>query len=369
MKLLTIFTGGTIGCLQGDNYGLDVNEDTANMLTSRYRKSREDNVEFVTKSPFFNLSESRTPAELSKLVKCVEDNLKKAHDGVLITHGTDTMPFAASAIAYALAHLEVPIVLTGANYPIDDRRSNGFRNFTSAVDFIKATKENAPKRGVYVVYENNYDRRTLVHLGTRLLEAEAFNDEFSSLGGVYFGEMIDGKFHRHQNRINPSPAEIKVPRPAIDRPKTIKFTDEVMVIVPYPGLRYDYYDHVIENTPPKAILHALHHAGTANVQEDPESPYCLKQFIRRAREKGVTVYSCPSREKLMVEKYITANALVEAGLTPLENIAMPAAVVKVMLAHSLYKNQADINAFLKQDVNFEFVDFRRVGYGKHRRQR
>lgn len=369
MKLLTIFTGGTIGCLQGDNYGLDVSEATMDMLINRYHTSRDDGVEFVKKSPFFNLSESRTPEELSALVKCVEDNLKKTHDGVIITHGTDTMPYASSAVAYALAHLDVPIVFTGANYPIDDRRSNGFRNFTSAVDYIKATRENAPKTGVYVVYENNHDRRTKVHMGTRLLEAEAFNDEFTSLGGIYFGEMINGHFERHQDRINPSPAEIKVPRPAISRPKKINFTDEVMLIVPYPGLRYDYYDKILESTPPKAILHALHHAGTATVRKEKGSPYCLRQFTLRCKEKGVPIYSCPSREKLMIERYITSNTLVEAGLIPLENIAMPAAVIKVMLAHSLYKNQADINSFLKEDINFEFVDFRRVGYGKHRRQR
>ena len=369
MKILTIFTGGTIGCLQGDNYGLDVSEETMDMLVNRYHKSREDGVEFTVKSPFFSLSESRTPDEFAQLVKAVTDNLQDTHQGVLITHGTDTMPFAASAVAYALAHLNIPIVFTGANYPIDDRRSNGFRNFVSAVDFIKASTQNAPRSGVYVVYENNHDHRTLVHLGTRLLEAEAFNDEFSSLGGIYFGEMIEGKFHRHQDRINPSTAEIKVPRPETRGAADAAFSDEVMVIVPYPGLRYDYYTRMLEERPPKAILHALHHAGTASVQATEGSPYCLKEFILRCQEKGVRVYSCPSREKLMVEKYITANTLVEAGLIPLENIAMPAAIVKVMMAHSLYKNQADINAFLKQDINFEFVDFRRVGYGKHRRQR
>ena len=369
MKLLTIFTGGTIGCLQGDNYGLDVREETSQMLVDRYHNSRDDGVEFISKTPFFNLSESRTVAELSALITCIEENLKKSHDGVIITHGTDTMPYASCAVSYALSHLDVPIVFTGANYPIDDRRSNGFRNFTSAVDFIKATKENAPKSGVFVVYENNYNRRTLVHLGTRLLEAEAFNDEFTSLGGVYFGEMIDGSFERNEDRTNPSIAEMKSPREHMKRAGPAAFSDEVMLIVPYPGLRYDYYDEAIKKNPPKAILHALHHAGTACVRKEEGSPYCLRQFAERCGKKGVDIYTCPSREKLMAEKYITANALRQAGIEPLENIALPAVITKVMLAYSLYKNRADILSFLRREINFEFVDFRRVGYGKHRRQR
>ena len=369
MKLLTLFTGGTIGCLQGDNYGLDVREETSDMLIKRYHNSRDDGAEFISRTPFFNLSESRTVAELSALISCIEDNLKNSYDGVIITHGTDTMPYASCAVSYALSHLSVPIVFTGANYPIDDRRSNGFRNFTSAVDFIKASKENGPKSGVFVVYENNHDRRSLVHLGTRLLEAEAFNDEFASLGGVYFGEMLDGKFERHEDRTNPSVSELKTPREEIQRTGAATFTDEVMLIVPYPGLRYDYYDHILEKNPPKAILHALHHAGTACVRKEEGSPHCLRQFADRCKARGVDIYTCPSREKLMAEKYITARALTDAGVEPLENIALPAVMTKVMLAYSLYKNRADILSFLRREINFEFVDFRRVGYGKHRRQR
>ena len=368
MKILTIFTGGTIGCLQGDNYGLDVNPETTKMLLNRYHKSRDDNLEFDTISPFFSLSESHTTQEFATLINAIQKHLKEDHDGVIITHGTDTMPFAASAVAYALPHAPVPIVFTGANYPLDDRRSNGFRNFFSAVDYIKSSQKNAPKTGVYVVYENNHDRRTLIHLGTRLLEAEAFNDEFTSLGGIYFGEMVDGKFHRHQDRTNPSPAEINAPRPSNTRPNISNFSDAIMLIFPYPGLRYDRYDAILEKTKPKAILHALYHSGSASVQTKKESPYCLKQFIMRCKERGVAVYSCPSREKLMAEKYITANSLVEAGLIPLENISLPAAITKVMFAYGCYKNQADISAFLKQHINFEFVDFRRVGYGKHHRK-
>jgi len=367
MKILTIFTGGTIGTIQGDNYSLDVYEKTPDMLMERYARSTENDVEFIARTPFFNLSESRTPFELAELVSCIEKNLGEGYAGVLVLHGTDTMAYAASVLALALSHLTVPIVLTGANYPIDDRRSNGFRNFTSAVHFIKDPY--APKSGTFVVYENNHDRRTLVHLGARLLEAEAFNDEFSSLGGIYYGEMIGTKFRRLEDRINPSNAELKTPRPQRLKNVPLNFADNVLAVTPYPGLRYDLFYDLVDAKKIKAVVHGMHHSGTACVRPEPNSPYCLAQFILRCAKNGIPVYSCPSREKLMVEKYITAHELLEAGIRPLENIAMPAALTKIMLAYGNIKHQNEIDYFLHEEINFEFVDFRRVGYGKHRRSR
>ena len=367
MKILTIFTGGTIGSIQGDNYSIDVYEKTTDMLIERYGRSNDDNVEFIVRVPFFGLSESHTPHELTQLVSCVEKNLGEGYGGVLILHGTDTLAYTSSALAFALNHLQVPVVMTGANYPIDDRRSNGFRNFVSAVDFIKDPY--APKSGTFVVYENNHDRRCLVHLGARLQQAEAFNDEFSSLGGVHYGEMHDNKFRRFEDRINPSNAELKAPRVQRLKNVPLSFADDVVALFPYPGLRYDLFHDMVDNKKVKAFVHGMHHSGTAPVRQEKNSPYCLAQFIQRCEKNGIPVYACPSREKLMVEQYITSQALLEAGIRPLENIGMPAALTKVMLAYGNFKEPAIIDAFLREEVNFEFVDFRRVGYGKHRRNR
>lgn len=367
MKILTIFTGGTIGTIQGENYSIDVYPKTPDMLMERYARSGGDDVEFVTRVPFFNLSETRTPFELAELVGCIEKNLGEGYAGVLVLHGTDTMAYTASTLAFALSHLPVPIVLTGANYPIDDRRSNGYRNFESAINFIK--DQYAPKSGTFVVYENNHDKRTLVHLGSRILEAEAFNDEFSSLGGVYYGEMLGNKFRRLEDRTNPSNAELKIPRPQKLKKVPLKFAENVLALFPYPGLRYDLFHDLVDNKKIKAVVHGMHHSGTACVRPEPNSPYCLAQFIQRCEKNGIPVYSCPSREKLMVEKYITAHELLDAGIRPLENISMPASLSKVMLAYGNLKSQDEIDVFLREEINFEFVDFRRVGYGKHRRQR
>lgn len=60
-----------------------------------------------------------------------------AYDGIVITHGTDTMAYTASVLSYMLQNLTKPVVLTGSQMPIDnlltDARNNLYTAF-SAVD-------------------------------------------------------------------------------------------------------------------------------------------------------------------------------------------------------------------------------------------
>ncbi|MCH5156035.1 MAG: asparaginase, partial [Clostridiales bacterium] len=47
-------------------------------------------------------------------------------DGVVVTHGTDTLAFTASYLAYAFSSVKIPIVMCAADKPLTDDDSNGF---------------------------------------------------------------------------------------------------------------------------------------------------------------------------------------------------------------------------------------------------
>ena len=55
--------------------------------------------------------------------------MKNAYDGVIITHGTDTLQYTAAFTGYIMAGAQIPIVLVSANYVLEDVRSNGVDNF------------------------------------------------------------------------------------------------------------------------------------------------------------------------------------------------------------------------------------------------
>lgn len=54
-------------------------------------------------------------------------------DGFVILHGTDTLPFAASALSFILENLTKPVVMTGSELPIDRLRNDGRNNLLGSL--------------------------------------------------------------------------------------------------------------------------------------------------------------------------------------------------------------------------------------------
>jgi L-asparaginase len=71
------------------------------------------------------------------------------YDGVLITHGTDTLAYTASMLSFMLRGLDKPVILTGAQLPVNDLMSDARRNLESG---FAAALLGVP--GVYVLFDN-----------------------------------------------------------------------------------------------------------------------------------------------------------------------------------------------------------------------
>jgi len=55
-------------------------------------------------------------------------------DGVVVIHGTDTMAYTASALAFMLRGLDRPVVLTGSQRPLEAWRTDARANLAAAVE-------------------------------------------------------------------------------------------------------------------------------------------------------------------------------------------------------------------------------------------
>ena len=263
MKISVLFTGGTIGSL-ADGSVIDVSEKTSHMLLAAYRKAFPSNkVNFIPENLFHVLSENMIFLHWKRIYDRVNAITKKDCDGIIITHGTDTLAYTATFLSFVLRHIDVPVFLVSANYPLDDKRSNGLHNFTAAVDFIAKVGT----KGVFVPFWEN--GTTNIHLGSRLLQAQPFAHRFNSLGNVSYGRMIEEKFERNPDEHNPTPEEIEKPGGVIPN-----FPDEktIMYLEPYFGIDYS----VVRFTrKPSAILHGLFHSGTACTTHESEKNQLL----------------------------------------------------------------------------------------------
>ncbi|MCD6092905.1 MAG: Glu-tRNA(Gln) amidotransferase subunit GatD [Candidatus Aenigmarchaeota archaeon] len=73
------------------------------------------------------------------MAKSVSEEIEKGADGVIITHGTDTLHYTACALAFMLRDLPSPVILVGAQRSSDRGSSDAFLNLTSAARFIAET--------------------------------------------------------------------------------------------------------------------------------------------------------------------------------------------------------------------------------------
>lgn len=331
MRILVIFTGGTIGSTTSGNL-IDVDSKASYRLLEAYRESPAVRaVEFDTEQPIYILSENVVPDQWQALLALIGGIDQERYDGIIVAHGTNTLSYSAAALSFGLTGCRLPLVLVSSNYTLDDPRANGLSNFSGAIDFIADC--GAP--GVFVVYRNNAGE-SIVHLGSRLVEAVPFSDEFDSAGGLNFGWMQDGRFVANEHPCNPTLAELKAHRSPLNG--ELKFSPEVLLIRPFAGMNYDFFRFA--GIKPRAVLHDLYHTGSANTLEDG-SCFSIRPFLAYCRSEGIDLYAAPiaARQDL----YVSTKKLVDAGMIPIEGVTLEAALVKLMLKYGSPAADLEIN--------------------------
>jgi len=326
MKILVIFTGGTIGSTKSGSV-IDIDAETSFQLLDSYAaQSDAKDVTFETKQPIYILSENLVPNDWHVLLDTLHAVDQNTYDGIIIAHGTDTLPYTAAALSFGLEQCDVPVMLVSSNYPLDDERANGLPNFTSAVDFIA---EDVAK-GVFVVFESNAGE-SIVHLGSRLREADPYTDDFDSVGGVIFGQMKAGHFVYNDDKRNVSLDALK----AYDFSKRnkVEFVSDIMLIQPFAGLNYNYFK--FNSKKPRAVLHGLYHSGTANSSD--HAAHSIKGFAAYCTEQGVPLYAAPMKQT--DDLYQSAKELIDAGVKPVVGCSLESTMVKLMMQPDVDMNQ------------------------------
>ncbi|MDQ6962625.1 MAG: asparaginase domain-containing protein [Mariprofundaceae bacterium] len=318
MKILVVFTGGTIGSSKSDSV-IDINEAMSFQLLASYQtQANSKAVEFDTQQPIYTLSENLVPNDWHALLDSLNAVDQSIYHGIIIAHGTDTLPYTSAAVSFAMQQCHIPVVLVASGHPLDDVRANGQRNFSSAVDFIAE----GVSKGVFVIYENKAGE-SIVHLGSRLVEADAYTDDFDSMGGVIFGKMEEGCFIHNTDARNPTAHDLNQHKPVLST--RIRFSSEILLIKPFTGLNYDYFR--FGEHKPKAILHSLYHSGTANSSDDLSSS--IKTFVSYCKQQGVDVYAAPIAQT--EDLYQSAKDLMDAGAIPVIGVSLETTLVKLLM--------------------------------------
>ena len=182
--ILLITTGGTIAC-RDSGHGLAPALTAEDLLAAVPAVTRVCRVDTL---PLFNLdSTDMTPKEWMAVAATVREAYDR-YDGFVITHGTDTLAYAAATLSCLLRHSEKPIVLTGAQLPMGVPGSDATQNLKDA--FAWALSQGA--RGVRIVFAGRVIR------GLRARKRHTTDpDAFESVGCPDTALIRDGQIIRY----------------------------------------------------------------------------------------------------------------------------------------------------------------------------
>lgn len=336
-RILLVFTGGTIGStvLNGT---IDTSKQQRyhliDLFSQRYSNSEQPHFKVI--QPIQLLSENLFPSDWETLINAIEVENISQYDGIVVTHGTDTLAYTASALSLYFNAIKIPLLLVSSNYPLDNPLANGLCHFCCAIEFIKKRKEG----GVFVPYKNP-GAEILVHLGARLASCLQLSGDFISVQHKAYLRFERNVFQQ-LNPINTSVCSVTQLIPS--------FSPNIVLIRPYPGLDYSLFqlDQV------KAIVHDLYHSGTACSSIKYGEDYSLVAFIKKCQQFDIDFYMAPAIKN--TDSYASTKALIEQGAKMIWNMSIESAYVKLLLAYGNYVDNKTIVRFLESDIALEYIE-------------
>ncbi len=284
-----------------------------------------------------------TPKDWRQLISKIHDAEQSTLiDGIVVTHGTDTMAYTASAVALAFGReLSIPVVFTGAQLPMGTPGTDARFNLENAMKTVIAAKNEGITEAM-IVFSNKVLR------GARTIKiSEAEFDAFDSPAipplasitatGIEFQDFA----FRHDG--------VKTEQ----NPK-LKFNRHIFTVEVVPGLNPKLLMKIIESGKCGGLL--LKSLGSGNVPS--EGTYSLLPVIKRAGELNIPT--------LIATKFVGGNTHMEMydpGKKALDMGAIPAgdmtdvmAQVKLMwlLGNRNISEPVDLT-WIKEKIQTDFV--------------
>lgn len=343
MKILLIFTGGTIGSTESGGFISPDGEKVyklVNMYKKRAEKNKDSDVSFDIITPYQELSENINCENLRLLVCCLKDIQKDKYNGIIITHGTDTIQYTSAFTGYIMQNLNVPVVFVSSNYVLEDTRSNGLDNFYYAVEFIR--QEN--KGGVFVSYCNS-GSSPKIHYATRLIMHQAYSDALYSVCGMYYGYFNGKKFiYRDKKDLYLENTDKNIfQKYILSSMVSGNGLSKIMVVHPYPGMKY-----ILPVNGTKAVLHYTYHSGTLCSKADG-----LKEFADYTRANKIPVFITGAGSGA---DYESMKCYKELGFYVLPPASPEAMYIKLWLCTINNKNTDEIAKIMNTPIAADIVD-------------
>lgn len=304
-KVLILATGGTIACHTGEGGMVPQSAPPALMgALGAFAKYYE-----LTYRVILNLDSSNIqPEEWQLIARAVYEALPE-YDGVVITHGTDTMAYTASMLAFMLQDLDKPVVFTGSQIPIESPLSDAQSNLATA---LAAIEHNVV--GVTIAFNHKLVR------GCRAVKVRTMGfDAFESVNSLNRGEFFADGVRLLTDRVEPNGDRCVLK----DR-----LSPDVFLLKLIPGTNPAILDKLAEMGYRGIVLETFGAGGLHYLRRDLSEP------VKRLVEAGVAVVLCSQclYEQSDFSLYEVGRRILATGALQGFDMTTEAAVTKLMWA-------------------------------------
>ena len=304
-RILLLTTGGTIASRLTDE-GLAPGLDGAALS---HRLGGLADSYGLTVRDILHLDSSNIQPEEWRLIAREVYGAREDFDGVVISHGTDTMAYTASVLSYMVRNIPIPVVLTGAQLPIEHPLTDGVDNLRTA--FAMAA---SGRPGVFLAF----NRRVM--LGCRAVKTHT--TAFGAFDSVNWplAAQVDGT----GLRVNPAAI------PPLDGPCRLRdaLCEAVFLIKLTPGLDPEIFDMLLRMHYRGVVIEAFGAGGLHFIRRN------LIEKLHAAAQAGMAVVVCSQclYESSNFSLYQAGQKALAEGVIQGYDMTTEAAVTKLMWA-------------------------------------
>lgn len=304
-NILILATGGTIASI-GSEEGL-VPELTIDQIVS-FIPGIHDMYNITTKDILHLDSSNIQPEEWQFIAHNIYQEHKN-YDGIVVTHGTDTMAYTASILSFMLQGISIPVVLTGSQLPVLHPLTDATDNLRSALAFA-ATGIG----GIYLAFNRK------IILGSRAVKVRTSNfDAFESVNSPYVATISSNGFSINHSILPKTLQKLKL----MDNLCT-----DVFLIKLTPGFNPQIFDMLLQMHYKGVVIEAFGAGGLHFINRDLISK--LQELIDH--NIAVVVSSQCLYERSDLSIYQAGQKALEKGVIQAYDMTTEAAVTKLIWA-------------------------------------